>query len=371
MMDLSPEEILRKREEEGGLKYDPYAEDLKKETEVNPVTEVRQEEQLYQAPIQPVNNYFESEQQAQPATSLGKSQNFYQQQVPPAARPAERNSPGEIGWKNMPVEILPSKGMFYPSGARMAIRPAEVKEIRHFSTIDEEDRLDIEEKLSYILDRCLSIEFPNEGVVSYKDLKSEDRFFLIIAIRDLTFVKGENSVILLPDTKCEYDTECPVKNGFELRTGVLASYELDPEISKYYDAENRCFTFNVEGVADPMRMYVPSIGVTQKISEFTAYCLKNEIEIDDPFLKIAPFILDEWRTLDNNYMLSVLKKIDNLSKEEFSLYFVLSEKIRIGTKAKASVKCPKCGGREVSAEISFPSGLRSLFVISDILRKLL
>ena len=31
MMDLSPEEILRKREEEGGLKYDPFFEEQKTE----------------------------------------------------------------------------------------------------------------------------------------------------------------------------------------------------------------------------------------------------------------------------------------------------------------------------------------------------
>lgn len=370
MMDLSPEEILRKREQEGGLKYDPYSEDQENDIETPVSPEVKQTESFNQDHITPTNIAPEIKQ-VEPVTSLGKAQNFYTAPAQPANKPSEKNSPGDIGWKNMPVEILPSKGMFYPQGTRMAIRPAEVKEIRHFSTIDEEDRLDIEEKLSYILDRCLSMEFPNEGVVSYKDLKSEDRFFIIIAIRDLTFVKGENSVILIPENDCEYDKECPVKNGFELRTGVLASYDLDPEISKYYDPENRCFTFNVDGVDNPIRMHVPSIGVTQRISEFTAYCLKNDIEVDDTFLKISPFIFDEWRALDNSYMLNALKNMDNWTKEEFSLYFVLSEKIRIGTKAKASVKCPKCGGREVSAEISFPFGLRSLFVISDIFRKLL
>jgi hypothetical protein len=75
--------------------------------------------------------------------------------------------------------------------------------------------------------------------------------------------------------------------------------------------------------------------------------------------------------MDNQFMMNELRKMDYWTKEEFSLYFILSEKIKIGTKSKASVKCPKCGGREVSAEISFPDGIRSLFIISDILRKLL
>ena len=357
MIDLSPEEILRMKEEQSGIKFDQP--EVQEQTNMNKHLEEPQLNPKIEMPKHP-----EVPQQITenpPVNSIGKSQIVQN----------SKSVPGEIGWKNMPVEILPSKGMFYPEGTRMAIRPADVKEIRHFSTIDEEDRLDIEEKLGYILDKCLTIEFSGEGVVSYKDLKSEDRFFLIIAIRDLTFVKGENSVILIPDTPCGDDKECPVKNGFELRTGVLSSYELDPEISKYYDPQNRCFTFNIEGLPKPIRMYVPSIGVTQKIADFTAYCLKNDIDIDDSFLKIAPFIFEEWRTLDIPFMLDSLRKMDYWAKEEFSLYFVLSEKIRIGTKPKAYVKCPKCGGREVSAEISFPYGLRSLFLISDILRKLL
>jgi len=362
MLDLSPEEILRRREEEGGLKYDPLPEkEIKEYAEVNQMTQ--------QDPAPP------AAEEQQEVTSLGKAQNFFRAPATPfgnTGQAGERKiSPGDIGWKNLPVDILPSKGMFYPEGVRMAIRPADVKEIRHFSTIDETDRLDIEEKLGYILDRCLSMEFPNEGVVSYKDLKSEDRFFIIVAIRDLTFVKGENSVVLFPETECENKKECPLTNGFELRTGVLASYTLDPEVSKYYDPTNRCFTFQIGGSSNPIRMYVPSIGVTQRISEFTAHCLKNNIDVDDSFLKISPFLFEEWRVMDNQFIMNEMRKMDYWTKEEFSLYFILSERIKIGTKPKASVKCPKCGGREVSAEISFPGGIRSLFIISDILRKLL
>jgi hypothetical protein len=355
MIDLSPEEILRMKEEKSGIKFD-QPENLE-----NLADPISIDDQLKDLPKPSNANADEKLEPVQSQNSIGKSQMLE----------TNKHASANIGWKNMPVDILPSRGMFYPEGTRMAIRPADVKEIRHFSTIDEEDRLDIEEKLGYVLDRCLSIEFPNEGVVSYRDLKSEDRFFLIIAIRDLTFVKGENSVILFPDNVCENDKECPLKNGFELRTGVLSSYNLDPEISKYYDSVNRCFTFSLEGLSNPIKMYVPSIGVTQRISEFTAYCLRNNIEVDDSFLKISPFLFDEWRVMDDQFMLNMLRKIDYWSKEEFSLYFVLSEKIKIGTKPKAYVKCPKCGGKEVPAEISFPYGIRSLFVISDIIRKLL
>ncbi|NDG87097.1 MAG: hypothetical protein EBY15_04025, partial [Gammaproteobacteria bacterium] len=142
----------------------------------------------------------------------------------------------------------------------MAIRSAEVKEIRHFSMIDEDDRLDIEEKLSYVLERCLRIDFPGEGVVSYRDLKQEDRFFLILAIRDLTFTRGENSILLKPKKKCKETKECTIGEGIELRTGVLSSYELDDRIISYYNQETKGFTFDIKKINKRIEMFVPSIG---------------------------------------------------------------------------------------------------------------
>jgi hypothetical protein len=88
-------------------------------------------------------------------------------------------------------------------------------------------------------------------------------------------------------------------------------------------------------------------------------------------VQISPFIFEDWRTLTEGSFQARLKDSDTWTKEEFSLLFELSEKIKIGTKSKALVNCPKCGGREVTADITFPKGLRSLFVISDIIGELL
>jgi hypothetical protein len=276
----------------------------------------------------------------------------------------------DTGWKNVPVSILPSRGLFYPDGTKMAIRSAEVKEIRHFSMIDEDDRLDIEEKLSYVLERCLRIDFPGEGVVSYRDLKQEDRFFLILAIRDLTFTRGENSILLKPKKKCKETKECAIGEGIELRTGVLSSYELDDRILNYYNHETKGFTFDIKRINKRIEMFVPSIGVNQKISEFITDCASRKRPIDDGFLKIAPFIFGEWRDLTNESIYLRMRESDYWTKEEYSLYFELSEKIKIGTILEVKVNCPACG-EEAIADIAFPSGLRSLFVISDIFGELL
>lgn len=372
--DISPEEILKMREEQSGIVYDDPIEDdetpIANETVMNQEVKI-EEEQKQSVPVEPAQQVFvkseppvnlgninDGKPQPEPITSLGKAQSYV-------------DSPSfDIGWKNLPVELLPSGGLFYPEGTKIAIRAADVKEIRHFSTIDEDDRLDIEEKLGYVIDRCLRMDFLGEGVVSFKDLVQEDRFFAVMAIRDLTFISGENSIILIPKTKCDNKAECPFSNGLELRTGALRSYTLDPKILSYYNPTTRSFTFDVKKIGKTIEMTVPTIGINGAISDFIIYCSGKNITIDEGFLKIAPFILKEWRGLNSEKILMRMREADYWTKEEYSLYFGLSEKIKIGTEIDVKQVCPVCG-KEVTADIAFPSGLRSLFVISDIFGELL
>ena len=372
--DISPEEILKMREEQSGIVYDDPIEDdetlIANEPVVNQEVKITGDQKQFVSDetVQPVivkteppvnlGNINDGKPQPEPITSFGKAQSY-------------TDSPSfDVGWKNLPVELLPSGGLFYPNGTKIAIRAADVKEIRHFSTIDEDDRLDIEEKLGYVIERCLRMDFLGEGVVSFKDLVQEDRFFAIMAIRDLTFISGENSIILMPKTKCDNKAECPFSNGLELRTGALRSYTLDPKILSYYNPTTRSFTFDVKKIGKTIEMTVPTIGINGAISDFIIYCSGKNINIDEGFLKIAPFILKEWRGLNSEKILMRMREADYWTKEEYSLYFGLSEKIKIGTEIDVKQVCPVCG-KEVTADIAFPSGLRSLFVISDIFGELL
>ena len=380
--NLSPEEILREKEVSGGLVFDSL-EVVQQET-TNQIVQPTPQPLPQQLPTDPVKSEIKTVVNEQPEYSIPPRpiQSIGDPVKIPSARQVNtENSLGqaqmrpnpmasENGWKNVPVGILPSKGIFYPEGTLIAIRASEVSEIRHFSTIDETDSLDIEEKLSYITERCLRMEFRGEGVVSYKDLKQEDRFFLIMTIRDLTFIKGENSILLKTKKKCKETIDCPFNNGIELRTGALTCYEIDQRILNYYDPNTRGFNFILKKTGKPVQMFVPSIGVTQAISSFVLEAINKSINMDDGFLQIAPFLFDEWRGLTFQDFISKMRESDYWTKEEYSLLFGLSDMIRIGTKAEAKQVCPKCSA-EVTADITFPGGIRSLFVISNIFGELL
>jgi len=361
LIGISPEELLKSKELLGGIEFDNPIEN---ETDQESSSILTQEEEVKEEIPNPIDQE-ETIQIEEKVIDLVQPT-----QIDPTIN--KKDAVFEIHWKNLPTTLLPSKGLFYPEGTRMAIRPCDVKEIRHFSTIDEDDRLDLERKLSFILERCLRIDFPGFGVVSYKDLKQEDRFYIIMAIRDLTFLRGENSLILKPKKLCKATEECPFVDGFELRSGNLSSYELDSEIYKRYNPSRRSFIFTLKDTNESFEVFVPSIGVTQELSNFSSTCSLRNIEIEDGFLEIAPFIISEWRGLTFDYILSIMKRTsEEWTKEQFSLLYQISERIKIGTKTEAKQKCPVCDEGEVIADITFPGGIRSLFLISDIFGKLL
>lgn len=348
--NLSPEEILREKELRGGVKYDD-PDDLN----LDPVDP-------------PLNqNVYDQSAMVQEKHVL-KSEEIKKPQPVPEFR---EQAPLDLGWKNLPLGMLPSKGLFYPENSRIAIRSAEVKEIRQFSMIDEDDMLDIDQKLNLVLDACCTIKFGDtDSVVSYKDLKQEDRFFVIMAIRDLTFVKGENRILLDGTKKCS-TKGCNGMEAIELRTGVLTNYDLDENLMKFYSFQERQFVFPIRRIGKTVKMNVPSIGVTKAISDFVRNSVRKGEDVDKSFIKIAPFYFNDWRGLDDfKIKEAMVSSTQEWTKEEFSAYFEIADRIKIGTNLKSRVKCDTCGEGEVTAPINFPGGFRSLFVISDIFREL-
>ena len=148
----------------------------KKEEEVNL-------DEQYKAIVEANEN--ESSVKSEEPTDLGKVDMSRFQ--PAEAKEADFH----LGYHNIKVDTLPSGGMFYVKDAEISIRSAKVAEIRHFSTMDETNILDVDDKLNAILESCLRITSKKKRL-SFKDILEEDRFYLILAIRDLTFPEPEN-----------------------------------------------------------------------------------------------------------------------------------------------------------------------------------
>jgi len=272
-------------------------------------------------------------------------------------------SGGDMYWKPFPVDTLPSGGMFYPHGTTIDIRAADVGEIRHFSTIDENDPLDVDDKLNVIIDKCTKIKFPGR-TATWKDLKEEDRFCLIFAIREITFIDGENKLFV--NVRC--GTTCGGDGSYnervEMRKENFQYYKIDPKLMRKYSEEQRCFVISNSKYGNDIKLYIPSLGVTNIIKNIMRDRVRKGEFYDRTFLKIAPFYFSDWRTLNENVYKKAEQDSFGWGNKRLSAILKLVDLIKFGVKPEITKVCNKCGA-EVAAPLSFQGGIKSLFLYAD------
>lgn len=273
------------------------------------------------------------------------------------------------GWKPIDLEMLPSKGFGYPNGIRIFIRSASVEEIKHFSTVDENDPISKDERLNLILERCLKIQFQG-GELSYLDLHQDDRFNVVLRIKEMTFISPENKLMLgtRKDCKKEEDSPCIIPSTIELESEYLRNFEMPEWLKEYYNKGRGSFIFEPENGDPLVELFIPSVGVTTQIRKIISWKEQKGKKYDEIFANISPFVIPNWRNLSEE----TYDQYEALSKKWTITQFTIIDNIRKEIKfhiRDVFVVCSKCGA-EVTAPISFPGGLRSLFVISNFDRKL-
>ena len=265
-----------------------------------------------------------------------------------------------LGYHDVPVHNLPSAGLFYPEGSQISIRSAKVSEIRHFSTIDENNVLDVDEKLNAIVESCTRVTNENK-VLSYKDLCEEDRFYLILSIRDLTFPEPEASLKVDHIDKKGKKHEIPVvKENFQY-------FKIPAELDKYYSDDSRSFKIETKSFGT-IEMRPPTIGVMQKITSYIKDRQQKGLPIDQSTLQIIPYMSSEWRGFNEKSIFDFEIEMEGWGNKKFNLIYTLAEKMKIGIQPNMLVNIGDLG-EEVP--IGFRDGVKSLFIVQDIAGELL
>jgi hypothetical protein len=81
------------------------------------------------------------------------------------------------------IKLLPG-ARFYKAGTKISIRAAKVSEIQAYSVVDDENFVDITEKMNELLSRNVLFVHPDGKKGTYRDLKDADRMFVIFMIRE-------------------------------------------------------------------------------------------------------------------------------------------------------------------------------------------
>jgi len=287
------------------------------------------------------------------AASLGKASKFVEiYDEDPIAN--------ELGWKNVPLENLPSGGQFYEPGTQMAIRAASVAEIRHWSTIDENDLLSVDDMLNFIIDKCARIKVPGKPG-TYKDLKEIDRFYLIFAIRDYTFKNGENRMYVT------VTNEEGLEERVEVTKDVIDYFNADDRLMNYFNREERCFEINMKN-GEQFKMYLPSLGSMLFIKNYLKQRQQSGTNFDKSFVKYAPFLFPDWKLLNQNVYDKAVQESYTWSLQKISVMDKLVD--MLASSVKPQVRYKSMSGMEATAPLNFQSGVKSIFLISDIFGEL-
>lgn len=277
-------------------------------------------------------------------------------------REETRHMAGEIGWKNYPVEYLPSRGMFYSTDMQVTIKPASVQEIRHFSTVEDDDLLDVDEKLSFVLDKCCRVRYGGMPA-TFKDLLELDRFALVFAIREITFKDGENKLQM--NVNCD---QCGNSDNIYVTKETFQLFDIHDDLKPYYSTEKRCIVVTGNDGED-IHIYIPTLGVTQFIKNLIRTKAQKKEYYDKSFLKIAPFLFQNWKTITEKTYNQMNDKTFSWNVEKMSKVILGIDLLQNSVTPEINHICSICGA-EVKAPISFQGGIKAFFLLSNVFGKL-
>ncbi len=236
----------------------------------------------------------------------------------------------DLTFFNFDVKDLPC-GRYYPTGTIVMVRPAQVKEIQAYSMVDDNNFYDIVEKMNDIIQSCVRLKMPDGKIVSYLDVKDQDRLFLVFLIRELTFQQGNSLAV---NSRCSCGTDMQI----EMCRKNFVFHEFDEKLDKYFDNSTKTFRFRVQNNKE-YELSPPCIGIQK------SFTLSGRSSITQEGIKAK---------------LSEFERIDDIS---FQFLNAAVGKMTFGLKELKS-NCSSCG-LEVRSEMSFPNGASGIFIIQD------
>lgn len=257
----------------------------------------------------------------------------------------------QIGWQKLPLNDLPTRGLFYPESVEILIRAATAAEIRHWSTLQENDPSALDDMLNYILERCCTYKVPN-AISSWKDIKEVDRFYILLAIREYTFINGDNNL----------EVNISESKKINVTKDMVDYINFDEKIMKYYNAEKRCFTVILKN-GKTFDVSIPSVGVTNFLKNYINRKQQRQEAIDTDFLNFAPFVIMEWKGLSDTTYEKIVIESNNWS--EYQISAMTQIKDIFASAVNPIIKYVDEGGAERSVPLNFLGGIKSIFLISN------
>jgi hypothetical protein len=281
-------------------------------------------------------------------------------QIKGYSEPPEMSAAAESSWKLLDLRSLPSQGLFYPAGTELLLRSAKTREIRHWSTIDENDPLDVREKINFVLNACTKIKVLGGRPLNFNDFLEIDRYHILFRIYELTFPNQENK--LWANIKCENDAHV---NRTQVLSNNLKGFEYPNELMKWYSEEDRCFKIVSEKLNETFYLYLPTIGVENKFRTKRQDDINRGMEIDEAFYEFGPYLIGDWRPVNSSYLTDLKFSSANWPDNKFIFIHKFTKQLKEASLNKVLSVCEKC--KNVTESHIFLEGsftVKDIFIIS-------
>jgi len=291
-----------------------------------------------------------------------------------------------VGWRKVDVSNLPSRGKYNDATMRIKISAATVEEIKHYSSLDETDLLDVSDHINEILNKRCRIEYGDRIGYAASDLKEADKYYIFFCIRDLTMDSHQKFHKLWQRTTCP---KCGKVSENEITSQAFSFYTIPKNIEKYYDEAKRKIVINDPSFDDgPLMIAPPSLGLTAATQNYMKEHARKQqqagvpIYFDAKFMMQLQYLLDDPSQINEENLKNLQKKIGAWSHEKLMAFEYVRDNMDVGVRPQLEIICRNTKSIDPTQEVGcaddysftapvvFRLGWRSVFDISGVVSRL-
>ena len=264
------------------------------------------------------------------------------------------------GWVPIDREQLGIRSNYYPADWQFYIKPATMQAIKSWTAIDENKPDQVNKVFNEVIKQCVKIDTNSSQGAGWAQVKSWDRFWFILKVREYTFMNGENKVEF--EDACQ---ECGQDLTFKLTADSL-HYEFPDEnlVEDYWNGKEWVIDpteYDVDH--EPIKLYTPTLGKDEMIIDWATAKIQQGQKIDETFIEFLVWMLDKPSrdmAMFDKQVQKIYREYRAWSVEMFDFMRDVLKNITINPSEKLSMRCPHCGQETISG-VQFPNGIQALF----------
>ena len=259
-----------------------------------------------------------------------------------------------LGYLKIPIESLPSRGIFYRDGMEISIRAARGEEIKHWSTMNDKDiqqMSQVDDIFNFMIERCCTVKIPGVPGNCWKDLNNIDRFYLLLAIREFTFT-NENPL------RVPYSEG---KDDIPVVKEMIDYVHFPDDLMSFYNPETKRFEFDIDNAR--VNVYVPTLGVNEWVKKYAINKINSKEIFDKDFLMYAPMLINDYRKLSTRAYEDLVGSTKLWGHKEWSVLSYVVE--QFNQVIEPQIKYTDENGTEVEIPLNFRGGVKAIFMLSN------